>query len=73
MHVTAGVLSTATRGTRRGFRYSFAQLPLGNGCDTSTAPELPGHGDVKTTVTHMHALDPRSKGMRNPTDGFQTV
>lgn len=41
---------------------------LQNGYDIRTVQELPGHSDVRTTMTYTHVIQHGGQAVRSPTD-----
>ncbi len=49
-------------------RHGYASHLLQRGYDGRTVQELPGHADVATTMTYLHALNKGGLGVRSPLD-----
>lgn len=48
------------RVTSHNFRHSFAAHLLQANCDIRTIQELPGHGDIRTTMIYTHVIPSRT-------------
>ena len=60
----AAILKRVTPHT---LRHTFASHLLLTGCDLPAVQRRPGHGDIKTTMIHVHTAPDRThKPARNP-------